>query len=298
MFYLGQWRKGLIYLFSEVLFYVLPYAVAHLELTNLDLDIGIILFSIAIRVVGVPHCYFVSKSLHGQIPRVWYARWYSLVGVFVVAPAFVAIVLRTFLFEAFSIPSSAMLPTLRVGDYLFVSKYSYGYSRYSLPFGLPLIPGRIFSTEPERGDVAVFKSPRDNKTAFVKRIIGLPGDRIQVKGGILHINGTPVQRQRIEDFVRRHPSGRTVRIAQYVETLPSGRRHRIIEESDNARWDNTREYTVPPGHYFAMGDNRDNTLDSRMPGWVGFVPMRNLIGKLKFILWNSQERKLKFSGHD
>ncbi len=198
----------------------------------------------------------------------------------------IARVVRTVAFEPFSIPSGSMLPTLLVGDYLFVSKYSYGYSRYSLPFGLPLIPGRIFFSEPERGDVAVFKLPSDNKTDYIKRIVGLPGDRIQVIGGILHVNGTPVQRQPIENYERRVQYGNTVRFAQYIETLPNGRRHRIIEESDQRRLDNTGEYIVPAGHYFAMGDNRDNSLDSRVLNGVGFVPARNLVGRAEFLFFS------------
>ncbi len=198
----------------------------------------------------------------------------------------IALVVRTVAFEPFSIPSGSMLPTLLVGDYLFVSKYSYGYSRYSLPFGLPLIPGRIFFSEPERGDVAVFKLPSDNETDYIKRIIGLPEDRIQVIRGILHVNGQPVRRERIEDYVRRDRYGNTVRLTQYIETLPNGRRHRIIEESDQRRLDNTGEYIVPAGHYFAMGDNRDNSLDSRVLNGVGFVPARNLVGRAEFLFFS------------
>ncbi len=198
----------------------------------------------------------------------------------------IALVVRTVAFEPFSIPSGSMYPTLLVGDYLFVSKYSYGYSRYSLPFGLPLIPGRIFFQEPERGDVAVFKLPSDNETDYIKRIIGLPEDRIRVIRGILHVNGQPVRRERIENYVRRDKYGNTVRLTQYIETLPSGRRHRIIEESDARHLDNTGEYIVPAGHYFAMGDNRDNSLDSRALNGVGFVPARNLVGRAEFLFFS------------
>jgi signal peptidase I len=198
----------------------------------------------------------------------------------------IALVVRTIAFEPFNIPSGSMLPTLLIGDYLFVSKYSYGYSRYSLPFGLPLIPGRIFYSPPNRRDVAVFKLPADNKTDYIKRIIGLPGDRIQVKGGILHINGEPVRRTRIEDYVHRNSYGNVIRMAQYVETLPGGREHRIIEESDQASLDQTPVYVVPKDHYFAMGDNRDNSLDSRVLAGVGFVPARNLVGRAEFLFFS------------
>jgi signal peptidase I len=198
----------------------------------------------------------------------------------------IALVVRTVAFEPFNIPSSSMLPTLLVGDYLFVSKYSYGYSRYSLPFGLPLIPGRVFYSPPERGDVAVFKLPADNKTDYIKRIIGLPGDRIQVKGGILHINGEPVQRIPAGVYEHRNAYGTVSRMTQYIETLPGGRQHRIIERSDHEPLDETSVYVVPKDHYFAMGDNRDNSSDSRVLSNVGFVPARNLVGRAEFLFFS------------
>ncbi len=204
----------------------------------------------------------------------------------IVYAVLIALFVRTVAFEPFNIPSGSMLPTLLVGDYLFVSKYSYGYSRYSLPLGLPLLPGRIFFSEPERGDVVVFKLPSDNETDYIKRIVGLPGDRIQVINGILHINDQQVRRERIEDYVFRTEFGRMVRMVQYIETLPNGRRHRIIEEGDNAPLDNTSVYVVPEGRYFAMGDNRDNSADSRVYNSVGFVPAQNLVGRAEFLFFS------------
>ena len=201
----------------------------------------------------------------------------------------IALFIRTFGYEPFSIPSSSMVPTLLVGDYLFVSKFSYGYSRYSLPLGLPLIPGRVFYRQPQRGDVVVFKLPADNRTDYIKRIIGLPGDRIQVKDGILNINGEPVKRERVADEVRYLSSGNVVRIPRYVETLPNGKRHYIIEEQgDFGPADNTRVYTVPEGHFFAMGDNRDSSLDSRFEH-VGFIPRANLVGRAEFLFFSIEE---------
>ena len=197
----------------------------------------------------------------------------------------IAISVRTAAYEPFSIPSGSMIPTLLVGDYLFVSKFSYGYSRHSLPFSLPLISERIFFEPPERGDVAVFKLPADNKTDYIKRIIGLPGDSIQVKGGILHINGKSVGRQRADDYINQDANGNLRRMARFVETLPNGRSHYILEVTDHGMLDNTPVFKVPPGHFFAMGDNRDNSLDSRTSG-VGFVPMENLVGRAEF-LWFS-----------
>ncbi len=204
----------------------------------------------------------------------------------------IAVGVRTAAYEPFNIPSGSMIPTLLVGDYLFVSKFSYGYSRYSLPFSLPLIPGRIFFTEVERGDVAVFKLPSDNRTDYIKRIVGLPGDRIQVVDGILHINGQAVKRKRIDDFIVRDGGRNIRRIPRFIETLPNGRSHTILEaRGDHGPSDNTEVRTVPAGHYFAMGDNRDNSADSRV---IGFVPAENLVGRAEFIFFSVDGNVWKF----
>lgn len=200
----------------------------------------------------------------------------------------VAGVLRTVAFEPFNIPSGSMLPTLLVGDYLFVSKYSYGYSRHSIPFSPDVFSGRILFSEPERGDVIVFKLPSDPSTDYIKRLVGLPGDRIQVVDGVLHINGQAVERTRIEDFVNRNGDGGLTRAVQYMETLPNGTSHRIIETmGDRGPVDNTPSYVVPPGHYFMMGDNRDNSQDSRFLDMVGFVPAQNLVGRAEFLFFST-----------
>ena len=204
----------------------------------------------------------------------------------IVIALLIAFGIRTIAFEPFNIPSGSMEPTLLIGDYLFVSKYSYGYSTYSLPYGIRLFAGRIFGSTPERGDVVVFKLPRDNRTDYIKRVIGLPGDRIQMREGILHINGTPVKRERIEDFVDRE-NGVVTRTPQFLETLPNGRVHRILEVSDNGPLDDTPVYTVPEGHYFCMGDNRDNSLDSRVQSAVGYVPADNLVGRAEILFFST-----------
>jgi len=197
----------------------------------------------------------------------------------------IAVVVRTLLIEPFNIPSGSMIPSLLIGDYLFVTKYSYGYSRHSLPFSPKLFSGRIFGSDPERGDVVVFKLPSDNETDYIKRVIGLPGDRIQVVGGILHINGEAVTRRRVGEYSE-YPGAR--KIPYYIETLPGGRAHRIIEESDDSRADNTGVFVVPRGHYFMMGDNRDNSQDSRFPQ-VGYVPAENLVGRAEFLFFSIDE---------
>mgnify|MGYP000488249841 CR=1 FL=1 len=204
----------------------------------------------------------------------------------VVYAVIIALVVRTLAYEPFNIPSGSMLPTLLVGDYLFVSKFSYGYSTYSLPFGMQLFEGRIFASEPERGDVAVFKLPSDNKTDYIKRIIGLPGDKIQVIKGLLHVNGKAVERRRRDDYIYRGVGGHSLRIPRFIETLPNGREHDILEESDEEFKDNTMVYTVPEGNYFAMGDNRDHSKDSRYLSGVGFIPRKNLVGRAEFLFFS------------
>ncbi|MEZ5669547.1 MAG: signal peptidase I [Alphaproteobacteria bacterium] len=197
----------------------------------------------------------------------------------------IALVVRTVAFEPFNIPSGSMKPTLLVGDYLFVSKYSYGYSRYSLPFSPDLFDGRILESTPEQGDVVVFKLPSDTSQDYIKRVIGLPGDRIQMIGGILHINGVPVQREEVGPVAAEDGNGVDRSVTEYIETLPNGVQHPIYEEGDNRPLDTTREFVVPEGHFFAMGDNRDNSLDSRAN--VGFVPFENLVGRAEFIFYST-----------
>ena len=200
-----------------------------------------------------------------------------------------ALLVRIFLFQPFNIPSGSMIPTLLVGDYLFVSKYSYGYSRYSFPFGPNLFSGRIWAKEPQRGDVVVFKLPRDNETDYIKRVIGLPGDEIQMIHGVLHINGEAVKKERVDDFVMRDSAGRERHMARYMETLPNGVTYPVLDLINEGIGDNTEVYKVPEGHFFMMGDNRDNSTDSRFLSEVGYVPFENLVGRAQIIFFSIDE---------
>jgi signal peptidase I len=200
----------------------------------------------------------------------------------------IAVLIRTLLVQPFNIPSGSMKATLLVGDYLFVSKYSYGYTHFSIPFSPPLFSGRIFGSQPERGDVVVFRLPSDTTTDYIKRVIGLPGDKIQVIDGVVNINGQPVKREKADDFVEIEEGVRGQPVKRWKETLPNGVSYYTLDLVDNGPADNTQVYTVPPGEYFMMGDNRDNSTDSRF-SQVGPVPFENLIGKAQLIFFSVYE---------
>ena len=216
----------------------------------------------------------------------------------VIEALLIAFVIRTFLFQPYNIPSGSMKPTLLVGDYLFVSKLSYGYGPHSFDFHISLFgndlfdfgplpfKGRVFASQPERGDIVVFKLPTNPRVDYIKRVIGLPGDRIQVKAGELYINGRKVKRERLPDEVVTEGHYAGMRIRRYRETLPNGRSYIVRDIFDDTPGDNTQEYVVPPGHYFMMGDNRDNSTDSRFLSQVGYVPYENLVGEAKIIFFS------------
>jgi len=207
----------------------------------------------------------------------------------VIQAVLIALVIRVLLFQPFSIPSESMLPTLKVGDYLIVSKYSYGYSKHSLPWSLDVFSGRIFSSQPERGDIAVFKTPTDNRTDFIKRVIGLPGDKIQMISGELYINDEPVSREELEPISSFDAIGReTVNaIKRYKETLDTGASYITYDVRPLTQGDNTPVFEVPEDHIFMIGDNRDRSNDSRLG--VGFVPIENLLGKAQFIFFSIED---------
>ena len=206
----------------------------------------------------------------------------------------IALVIRVLLFQPFTIPSASMEPNLYQGDYIIVSKFAYGYSRYSLslPWTPHLFDGRAFDRSPRRGDIIVFKLPRDGRTDYIKRVIGLPGDTIQMKGGVVWLNGKPIPRQLVDTVTEDTPFGLSRQVQRYQETLPGGRTYLTNDFGPDGEVDNTPVYVVPAKHYFMMGDNRDNSLDSRYPEaiGVGYVPEENLEGKADIILlsWNAK----------
>nr|WP_289851993.1 signal peptidase I [Rhizobium sp. SSA_523] len=196
-----------------------------------------------------------------------------------------AMVIRTVLFQPFTIPSGSMMPTLLVGDYIFVNKFAYGFSRYSLPFSPDLFSGRILQfSEPKRGDVIVFRLPTDPDVDYIKRLIGLPGDRVQMIDGVLQVNGEPVPKQPDGTFTSDYRLDPGSDVPVFRETLDNGKSFDTLDQSPNSRGDNTREFVVPEGHYFFMGDNRDNSLDSRFD--VGYVPAENLVGRASVIFFS------------
>jgi len=219
--------------------------------------------------------------------------------VFLAKLAIFVFILRSFIMAPFNIPSESMLPRLLIGDYLIVTKWSYGYSRYALPFGVKLFEGRVFGSLPDRGDVAVFKAPPGNKVDYIKRVIGLPGDMVQMRQGQLFINDKAVPKVRVADMVERQTPYMQCFAPEYAkfakdgtpvcsyprfrETLPNGRSYYVLDLIPNGPADSTEIYTVPEDHLFMMGDNRDNSLDSRFPaqegGGIGIVPTENLVGR-------------------
>jgi signal peptidase I len=210
--------------------------------------------------------------------------WLEVVKTIVYA-LLIAGVIRSFLFQPFNIPSGSMEGTLLIGDYLFVSKSTYGFSRYSFPFGLIPFSGRFaVMSEPQRGDIVVFKFPPDNSTDYIKRLIGLPGDRIQMKDGVLYINDMAVPKVKVEDYVDTS-TGEPRNVPRYRETLPNGVSYDVLDRDAEGNLDNTQVFVVPEGHYFMMGDNRDNSADSRVD--VGYVPFENFVGKAQIIFFST-----------
>lgn len=233
-------------------------------------------------------------SLTGAIPpsRAQSREWKAILILILLIPVLWSplILFRFVLYQPFNIPSGSMAPTLMVGDYVFAAKYAYGYGRYSIPFAPSWISGRVLAADPDYGDIVVFRTAKDRSVDYVKRVVGLPGDRIQMRQGRLILNDRPVTRVALESA----RAGSTCRadedakVKRWRETLPNGASYVTNDCVDDGYLDNTNVFTVPPGHFFVLGDNRDNSTDSRMSSF-GFVPMDNLVGKVTRIFWSLDE---------
>ena len=202
----------------------------------------------------------------------------------------IAIIIRSLLIQPFYIPSSSMEPGLLVGDRLFVTKYSYGYSKHSFPFSPPIFKGRIISNKPKRGDIVVFKTPEDNRTDYIKRVIGIPGDKIRIINGQIIINDDKIIRKKFNDFIDNDNNVSLKRNRKYIEYFDNFQIE-VLDIMDNGIVDNTKLYEVPKGHFFVMGDNRDNSQDSRFDNTVGFIPIENLVGKARFVFFSLENSR-------
>ena len=261
--YNGQLRRAVVFFALDILAVIL--LVTNTTFLLSFHGVMILYFWVGIRIFAVIDAFIGARRI-GVVELQRYNRWYVYFSVYLVPVIFQTV------FEipvaSYSIPSGSSQPTLLVGDYLLADKTAY------------------HDRAPERGDVVVFKHPRDNQTEYIKRLVGLPGDTIQVSGGILHINGTPVMRKKLGDVLFQTYGGYDRQAVEYVETLPNGVEHRIWEISDEEFLDNTPAYKVPPGHYFMMGDNRDSSQDSRVMSAVGFVPAVNLVGRAEVVYFS------------
>ncbi|MEQ1520007.1 MAG: signal peptidase I [Aestuariivirga sp.] len=271
MLWLGRWKLALAYLILgsivAVSFYLLPIfgLIRPLSIQGVDSARLFSLVRLPVSVLGVIHAIMINGK---SLVRPWYSRWY----IALVAPTAIGFLLAyttiTFLYQPFNAPAASNIPSLMIGDHFIVSKTAY-----------------TKGTTPQRGDMAVFKLPTDTRIDYVKRVVGLPEDRIQMIHGVLNINGVPVKLEEVQlapEFYQEES------LTYYRETLPSGRSYVVANRQDDGMADNTIEYVVPAGHYFAMGDNRDNSEDSRFLDAVGYIPEENFVGRVGFRFWNSQ----------
>ncbi|MSO93334.1 MAG: signal peptidase I [Rhodospirillales bacterium] len=266
-------------------------AASYFGWTALEGETASVVFLAAIVVLGTCHCYVAAKRWPRDGKRAWYSRWYVLTPVFVVfliaAPIFKALV-----YGYYAIPSRSMVPTIEKGDRVIVAMFAYGYTHHHLPGRIPGVAFGFLLQEPRRGDVVVYKLSTDNPTDYIGRIVGLPGDVIQLRDSVLFINRQPEPRFPDGWVPTDDPKGAPLR--RYTEVFPEGSRHQIAEVTENSPYDTTPEFVVPAGGYFMLGDNRDRSRDSRFSNEHGPVPRADILGKAVLILWNDEEDWFKY----
>ena len=290
--YVNRGRLALAYLAFLFLF-VMAAGVAEEYGIDTEGTFSNIFFLITYISCAVYSVYLVKK--HGLGPKIkWYAKFAVAYTFFGIGLLILALPLRTFLIEPINIPSGSMEPTVPRGDYVLIDKTIYGYSQYSFPFHLKLWEGKILARKPQRGDIVVFALPSSTNATFMKRIVGLPGDEIQMKEGHLYINNTHVKSEIVGEFILDERQQGLIKMIRKRETLPEGKSYEIIEESDYGALDNTAVYKVPEGYYFVLGDNRDYSQDSRVTNVVGPVPELNIIGRAAYVYYSGVEQKLVF----
>lgn len=283
MAYLGKGRLAVAYLLlSNLAIFLAVFAMPQIA-AALVVGLAVSCF----HLLGCVHGYVQARKGTAEWQERWFSRWYNIFLFFWLLPIVIAFAIRSFVAQPFTIPSGSMMPTLMPGDYAFVTKFNYGYGRYSFPYRADWVPLKMFGAKPERGDVVILAYPPTPEVDYVKRVIGLPGDHIQMKDGILFINEQAVPRD-AEGTVTSTYSMEPGELPVFGEVLDNGVRYQTLDTSPNSRGDNTLEYIVPEGHYFVMGDNRDNSNDSRFD--VGFVPEANIYGKFWLSFHRDGER--------
>lgn len=270
MIYIGKGRLSLAYLAVSIALTTLPFIASYYEFPISPFAAIWLIPTFSLRIIGAIHAVKIRKGSSYSVAHKWYSRWYSILLLVGVIPITLAFAFRIFLFESFNSPAASMAPNVHIKDNFFVSKLTY---------------------TPKRGDVIAFIRKK-NGTTYLKRIIGLPGDKVQMKGGLLYINESPVIREYLRDEAVTDASDTAATYKRYTETLPEGQKYDIYEVSDDERLDNTEQYVVPAGHYFTLGDNRDQSLDSRIIDEVGYVAEDKIIGKATYFFWKEKSQKV------